>query len=137
MTQTVSAPLAVPPTAITSSSGETTPWSAAMSVHSTATFNPTDTTLRSASATASVLEPPPTFADRENARSRPERACVPVTIVTPELSSLLAASLENSHSPGLEKPTTWVTTTRLTPVPWKTRWKSSAVFQWYSRQAPS
>ena len=61
ITQTVSAPLAVPPTAMTSLSTPIAPWSAAISTHSTATFRPTATIRRSASAIASVRDPPADF----------------------------------------------------------------------------
>jgi hypothetical protein len=116
MTQTVSAPLMVPPAAITSSSTLSTPWSVAISTHSTATFRPTATTFRNASATASVREPPPTFGDRERARSSPDRAWVPVTIMAPSFRRISAVEAENSHTPGFENPTTWVTTMRERPV---------------------
>ncbi len=66
---------------------------------------------------ASVREPPPIFGDREMARSRPERACVPVTMTTPFFLSIAAVSASNSHSPGFVNPTTWVTTMRDMPVP--------------------
>ena len=104
------------------------PWSAAIRTHSTATFRPIATTLLSASATASVRDPPPTFPERENALSSPESAWVPVTMATPSFLSFSAVSTENSHSPGLANPTTWVTTIRETPDPFSTSWNVTAVF---------
>ena len=125
---TVSAPLAVPPTAITSSSTPIAPWSAAIRTHSTATFRPTATILRSASAMASVREPPPIRGEREIALSSPESAWVPVMIVTPCFRRAAAVSLENSHSPGFVNPITCVTTTSLMPDPLSTSEKTCAVF---------
>jgi len=98
-----------------------------MRTHSTATFRPTATMRRNASATASVRELPPSFGEREIARSSPESACVPVTIVAPSARRVPATSSANSHSPGLEKPTTWVTTIKRRSVPLIASRKASAV----------
>ncbi len=97
-----------------------------MSVHSTATFNPTATTRRRASATASVRDPPPTLAEREKDLSRPERTCVPTTIFAPFARSVAAFSSENCQTPGSANPTTWVTTTSDKPEPFIAFSNSSA-----------
>jgi len=104
ITHATSAPVPVPPIAMTSESSPTgiMPESAAMIVISTATLNPIpNRLLRTAAMTSALLAPPSLSV---NDRSTPDNGCVCVKTVAPISSSVLRLLSSNSHFPSTLAP---------------------------------
>jgi hypothetical protein len=112
-TRAVSAPLLLPPIAMTSSSVRARPASAAMSVISQATFKPWPK-MRRVLATTSSKRYMLNFL--RMALLSPEKACVAVSTTPPLLSTFRLFSSLNSWVLGSRKPVKWLTAIILIPL---------------------